>query len=211
MSSLRRGWGPRLPGLLALVALACGSTSTTPAPDGGGAVPEPKRHRPTAAECDPVRPTTGAPEPSAAGCKSDSECAGDGAARNPRCVFDFLAGKNVCSVDECNVDADCGSARVCACRLAPSFGANRCLAAGCRTDADCGVVGKGWCSPSADGVFANCPLPEPGALGYFCHRPEDECTNDEDCSPAGGQAPLKTCLFSPTKGHFACVALACTK
>lgn len=191
--------------VVAALVVACGATTPAPAND-GGTLPEPKRHRPTATACDPTRPPT-APEPSAAGCKTDLECAGDGGAANARCVFDLLAGKNVCSTDECASDAACGPSRVCACRLAPSFGANRCLNAACRTDGDCGVVGKGWCSPSGDDVFANCPLPEPGSLGYFCHQPQDECVDDDACGDGG----TRRCLFSPSKGHFACVTLVCSR
>lgn len=199
--------GARALGAIVSLVLACGGTTTSSTPDASTTIKEPKRHRPVATACDATRPATAAPEPSASGCKTDLECTPEGgAAKNPRCVFDFLANKNVCSVDECTTDADCGASRVCACRLAPSFGANRCLNAGCTVDGDCGVVGKGFCSPSGDGVFANCPLPEPGALGYFCHGPADECTDDADCG--GGNA---FCLFSPAKSHFACRTLSCTK
>ncbi len=193
------------PVALAAFAFACGTTTSTTTPD-AGSIKEPKRHRPTATACDPTRPPT-SPEPSAGGCKTDDECKGDAGAANPRCVFDLLAGgQNRCSVDECAKDGDCGQNRVCACRLQTSFGANRCFNSECRTDGDCGVAGKGFCSPSGDNVFANCPLKEPGSLGYFCHRPEDECTDDSDC---GGINVF--CLFSPAKGHFACAALTCTK
>ena len=188
----------------ALAFVACGGT-TAATPDSGTSTPkEPKRHRTLAVDCDPTRPTTGDPQPGAPGCQSAAECTGT----NARCVFDFLQAKNVCSADECSKDTECTGTRVCACRLPPELGANRCTNGNCRTDGDCGVAGKGYCSPSADQIFKNCPLPEPGSLGYFCHAPADECVDDADC---GGGQPGSYCVFSPQKSHFACITPLCTK
>jgi hypothetical protein len=188
----------------ALLLAACGGTVAS-TPDGGTTLPkEPKRHRPVPASCDATRPTTGDPQLGLPGCQANSECTG----ANARCVFDFLSGKNVCSADECGKDTECSGTRVCACRLPPEFLANRCFNGNCRTDGDCGVLGKGYCSPSADQLFKNCPLPEPGSLGYFCHDPADECVDDVDC---GGGAPGSYCVFSPQKGHFSCISPVCTK
>src|SRR5262249_3727774 len=115
-----------------------------------------------------------------------------------------------CTYDECFTDADCvrtidGGVQkgLCGCG-ALRFGNNACFYGGnCVVDADCGPPGKGFCSPS----YGSCGN-YGGVVGYFCHKPDDTCTNDVDCG-ATGQVNDPYCAYSPTVGHFVCGTTHC--
>jgi hypothetical protein len=113
-----------------------------------------------------------------------------------------LGAGNVCSYDACAKDTDCGSADICDCRNSAASGANLCFHGNCR--------GAGaFCSPSATDLTFNCRMGvDPGAYGFFCHTPADECVDDADC---GGSALEHRCLFGVSVGHWACVATQCTR
>jgi hypothetical protein len=97
-----------------------------------------------------------------------------------------------CTYDECYDDADCKD-RLCSCQEDGKVG-YRCMPGDCAIDSDCGA--KGFCSPSwheGCGAFI-------GVVGWFCHRPEDECTNDDDCTKSG----KGFCAYSQEKKHWRC-------
>jgi hypothetical protein len=100
-----------------------------------------------------------------------------------------------CVYDDCYADDQCTDGAVCECREA-TLGGNGCLSSGCRVDADCP---GSWCSPTMGpcGAYA-------GTVGYQCHTPEDECTNDVDCASPNGH-----CIHSPEVGHWVCSYLQC--
>ena len=41
-----------------------------------------------------------------------------------------------------------------------------------------------------------------GTIGYQCHTPQDECTDDSDCASSTMGAGY--CMHSPTVGHWVC-------
>lgn len=71
-----------------------------------------------------------------------------------------------------------------------------CLAGNCRTDSDC--ANGGYCSPTL-GQCGNYT----GVIGYYCHTPSDECTDDSDCTgnPTSGPG---YCMYSPEVAHWLC-------
>jgi hypothetical protein len=156
----------------------------------------PKIHRAVASACtQPRAASTGADCPPGAGCSAGSQeggCQNDqactaGMSGRCSCAFVSFACPNydsICSYDACQSDSDCGDSGVCECRGSPlgdigSSAATVCRTSNCRTDSECGT--GGYCSPS--------PYPGCGSTwwyGYFCHTPQDECTDDSDCSLGGG-------------------------
>ena len=140
--------------------------------------------RPEAVAC--PASTLNAPSPSP--CSVDSDCSDAGS--DVRC----LHGK--CSVDQCQVDADCATGTACRCAAEQHgniVGTNSCVPSGCRVDADCGPGGT--CSPDYSGWC--------GSLsGYECHSATDTCRSDADCC---GDPP--ECDYQPELGHWACAAL----
>lgn len=208
----------------ALLALssAC-SASTTPRDDGGTdssltdralseATPgdgacsarTPRVHRASGSACPADRPAsncavTGGPPVS---CTADTECT---SGTNGRCVGNAHDGCR-CSYDTCQRDSDCTSGGPCGCRLSGrgSAGANVCLGGNCATDSQCGPCG--FCSPT----LGDCG-DYTGTIGYYCHTPQDECVDDEDCSAldAGflGQRPY--CRYQPTVGRWTCSNQQC--
>jgi hypothetical protein len=165
------------------------------APDGAVVVPE--NHRADDAQCQAPRPA-GSCASAGLGpgllCASDRDCTDGGAAG--RCLVNGggPAGCH-CSYDDCHADADCGADAICACHGSPYFGGgNRCMpTTTCRVDADCGA--GGYCSPSQgpNSCFS--------LVGYYCHTPNDACTNDSDCY-SGGQ----TCMWSPDNRRWECTS-----
>lgn len=167
------------------------------------AVRAPKVHRASATDCPVVKPPenpyipeagTGAPTD----CHSNAECT---AGRNGRCDGNPHDGYR-CTYDACYSDGECGGG-VCACSGASRATNNVCLAGGCRVDADCG--GAGFCSPTLGscGHYGK-------AVAYYCHTPEDECIDDEDCagaSPSSGQSGY--CAYEKSIGHWKCSTAEC--
>ena len=206
-----------LPCLLTALA-ACGDTSTEGTGGGGGGTstdtttgttgtttteqPIPAQHRATAETCSATRPagSTGA-GPDEGECLVDADCV---AGMNGRCIQD-LGQPRACSYDECQKDDDCGASSVCECRNPAKHEANVCVHGNCKTDADCN---GGYCSPSAVTLSPFCSLDVPiGSVGYFCHTPADECTDDADCDP--GTASLPGCFFDVDEAHFTCFPVLC--
>jgi hypothetical protein len=196
-----------------LVASACGTAASPALGDAGsvgdGASPQrtPKTHRAQSLPCTAPRPAGGAnPSPSPnSPCVHDADCA---TGPNGRCYGAEIGGPdplaNVCSYDQCTSDGDCG-VNACDCRSPSAHGANVCFAGNCRVDADCGA--GGFCSPSATTFDPSCLTGiEPGSVGFFCHAPGDECTDDADCAGPDAMA----CIFVVAKAHWACVAKRCT-
>jgi hypothetical protein len=161
--------------------------------DGGTVVPD--EHRAQAATCsrNPEVGSTG--DASAVSCASDAECMLDGESIVPQhCIA------QQCGVDECFVDSDCGSDRLCVCSADDGGGlrlpVNRCVAAQCHVDADCGA--GAYCSPSR----GYCGSVD----GFYCHTSEDTCVDEStDCS-CGGNA----CVYAPPVGHFVCGTNICS-
>lgn len=160
-------------------------------PDAGDP-PDAVKHRPTGASCDDRRAV---PEPntefSEGACATHADCA-DGA--NGRCIEN--RGGRYCSYDACFVDADCADDQACHCGA--DWDGNRCVPSDCRTDADCPA---GACSPTLGscGDYS-------GVEGYYCHTPEDDCVNDADCGPLGGQF---YCAYNPAAARWQCSDSQC--
>lgn len=194
-----------LAGLLA----ACGS-DTGPAGSGGATstttgvgARTPMLHREAETACTAARPPGfGGFDDPMDKCTADADCT---MGTNGRCVA-AIGQPTFCSYDECASDADCGSVTACECRLAPNYNANTCVHGTCRVDADCGA--GGYCSPSGVSLFSNCLTDiEMGSIGYFCHKPDDECLDDADCSTMMNKA----CLFSVAAMRWRCHDIVCTK
>ena len=176
---------------------ACGKEESSPGP-----LPEPESHRSEAVVCDRERPlgeisTADAGGEAVTGCTTHEECT-DG--ENGRCTLANRYERR-CTYDSCFEDADCGST-VCACDGGWRSGSNTCLSGNCQVDADCGA--GGWCSPSLSdcGFFG-------GVEGYWCHTPEDTCTNDSDCPETGDFGGPGYCMYSQTLGHWECSYSQC--
>jgi hypothetical protein len=117
-------------------------------------------------------------------CKTKADCT---ARPNGRC------GHGHCTYDACYEDKDCKTG-VCMCQEENSEGW-RCKPGDCSVDADCGA--QGFCSPTVDsscGAFF-------GVVGFYCHRPDDECTDDADCNK---EEKHGYCAYFADKKHWAC-------
>lgn len=147
-------------------------------------LPEPEVHRGESIMCDDVRDSPAISSSPGGGCSTHEECTGGD---NGRCLSG--RGENYCSYDACFADADCDGPCVCG----TGAGGNSCTSGGCQVDADCGP--GGWCSPT----YGSCGL-YGGVVAYECHTPDDECTDDADCS----DMPNAYCKFAPEAGHWVC-------
>jgi hypothetical protein len=173
------------------------------APDAGGGdafATAPLYHRVADACCPGDRPPGDTFMTGNAGtCMTDFDCT---AGVNGRCTavqtFD-------CTYDTCFEDSDCPPRTPCTCRPAAlSKRPNGCATgSNCAMDSDCGS--GGYCSPSPSPKF-NCynyaPL-------YYCHTPQDECTNDSDCAVDSGQLGPNLCQFDTQSQHWKCGAMIC--
>lgn len=176
---------------LALVACgghANGPTDASAAADGSRRAPA--MHRATAAACAPLGPDASCSADGGAKgeCATNSDCTG---AVNPRCAVYPPRGICVCQADDCQSDIDCPAfgdhgAGVCTCH---SASLNTCVDGACHADADCGP--HGYCSPTFDPCSKE-------LTGYFCHTPDDTCTDDADC-------PGTPCIFLPMESQWRCV------
>jgi hypothetical protein len=183
----------------------------------------PQKHRATQESCDemrdPVRPSPdGQASPPADGgglltcadetsgtCCYDEDCV---AGARGRCVEVHREG-NSCSYDLCAQDSDCTTGGPCACgnstgdagALSNDTLGDICLGGNCQVDSDCD--GGEFCSPS----FGSCGNYY-GVVAYYCHTPEDECTNDDECvddtQPGAG-----FCMYSPDVSHWLCQYTQC--
>lgn len=141
----------------------------------------PMNHRATAAPC-PVsttpRPAPGPVPP----CTSDAECASavGGRCSGGQCIYD------------CTSDQECAPG-VCLCSDPPG-GLSYCTTATCHVDADCP---GSYCSPT----FGTCGNYS-GVIDYQCHTPDDECTDDSDCTGTGSL--MAYCMYDPLVSHWIC-------
>ena len=202
-------------GAVLLAAWACGGVTTPPTDAGadgtsssssggssgggsgsgsgsGGGVPV--NHRASDAQCMTPAPAgncsfanPGAP------CHADADCSEAGP--SGRCVVANGPPTCFCTSDACSGDADCPTGQTCACHgSAYTAGmGNTCMPGNCRVDADCGP--GGYCSPSAS--TSTCGT----VSGYYCHTPNDQCTNDTDCAAS---QPGTMCIYSPGAGFWSC-------
>lgn len=146
----------------------------------------PERHRVEGVMCDSEREVS-VVDTSLDGCDAHEECT---EGNDGRCVpvTDEPPGpsRNECTYDACAGDSDCDSGP---CRCGFAAGANRCFQGNCQVDADCGE--SGFCSPS----YGDCY--DRRVVGYFCHTPEDHCTNDSDCTERDSSSDTQSyCLFA---------------
>jgi hypothetical protein len=171
--------------------------------------------------------TTSCADMSRITCTSDADCA---SGRNGRCLQSAVNScQTYCSYDDCLADTDCPDGP-CLCRSSGTDTTpNYCVTgSNCRTDADCGECG--FCSPSVvsnslaclhhleGGVVTTCGVTASGNgtqyieidlggcspvldLAYVCHRLNDECTNDSDCSRAGG---VGYCAYTGSESRWKC-------
>lgn len=183
------------------------TTATTVPPTTPPNCKAPALHRASATACDDVRPsnpvsTQDGPEIL---CTTHAECT---AGKNGRCLGNSHDGWR-CTYDACLSDTQCGGSSVCECEGGFRSDHNVCLKSECQLDSDCkgasaacGAIG--FCSPSLGscGHYAK-------AVGYFCHTPKDECTDDTDCAGNGqfGQKPY--CSFDSAVGHWKCSTQEC--
>ena len=96
----------------------------------------------------------------------------------------------------CATDSDCPGGGVCSCKGETFFfgkqsPSNVCVSANCHVDSDCA---SGYCSPSVSSDLGSFY----GIQGYYCHAPQDTCSNDSDCVSGG------YCAYQPTVGSWAC-------
>jgi hypothetical protein len=169
----------------------------------GGRVPI--NHRPSDAQCTQTAPPgncgcngncPSSSRPNEWACSSDSGCGDAGV--NGRCIGDLGPAGCHCTSDRCGADSDCSTGQTCACHGSPYTYAlgNECVPGNCRVDADC--PRGGYCSPTPA-----MPCDMPGwdycqGVAYFCHTPNDQCTDESDCVQGGG------CLYSPSDGFWKC-------
>jgi len=166
-------------------------------------LPAPINHRHDDTQCaqPPISPGSCAGSGADGGgefpCTDDASCT---KGINGRCTLDTLNGWCTCTFDQCQRDSDCKLAAepTCACHGAPYtiYGAgNACVLGDCRIDSDCGA--GGYCSPA-------------GALdlyGYYCHTPQDTCTNDDQCGGCSG-AEMPRCVFATGDHHWKCECIS---
>lgn len=196
--------------VLALGAVHCSGSTVAGNADGGpsdsgrppGTLTTPKEHRPQAIACSTARAPSrdvgaGVDSGIAAGeCAKDVDCT---KGTNGRCQPAARTAINFCSYDACSNDSACGANGVCACATEGADGqrsAHACLTGNCTIDAACGA--GSYCSPS---LGTNCGR-YGGVVGYFCHTPQDTCTNDDECG--GG-----FCAWTEEIGKWACSNAAC--
>ena len=119
-------------------------------------------------------------------CDTNADCAG--------LVRGFCQGGGgelpVC-VSGCATDSDCNAGSVCICG---DGNPGHCTSGACSVDADCGPDSLCALATSVCGIKF-----------FHCTTPEDQCTSDADCTPAGGD--FSTCGVED--GHRACNTWVC--
>lgn len=169
----------------------------------GGSHPAAINHRQDEAQCsEPVGPgVCGCSSCSGVGCCSGPEftCMSDASCTrgvNGRCNGNGPVAGCGCTYDRCSGDRDCPGNETCACHGSPyMYGVdNFCIQGNCRVDSDCGK--GGYCSPS--GAWS--------VVGYYCHTPQDTCTNDNECTSqnCSGDPGEPRCVYSSSAGRWQC-------
>ena len=178
----------RFPALFLLLT-GCFSTSA--------ALPEPEAHRPEReAMCDDFRESPDFDfSMISGGCHSHEECT---EGMNGRCT-NYGRGYADCTYDQCFVDADCASGP---CNCGDDYSGNTCRGGDCQIDADCGDAG--FCSPTLGscGDYS-------GVVAYYCHTPDDECTDDADCEGSRDGFGGAYCMYSPEVARWVCSDTHC--
>lgn len=114
----------------------------------------------------------------------------------PICVGVVMEPHNLCAVDQCSVDADCGPTQVCAPKGALGLQIRACVNAGCKVDADCGDKPGGICAPVQNSCCGS-------LAGLFCVYPENGCRTDADCPPDSTH-PSRYCATDDTTHTASC-------
>ncbi|MHB8417556.1 MAG: hypothetical protein ACYDCL_05745 [Myxococcales bacterium] len=178
-------------GALGIIACACGAGKSRPAPI---------NHRPNDAQCStPAGPGSCGCSDGGSCSGAEFQCTGDSSCTqgvNGRCDGNGPIAGCSCNYDQCSGDGDCPSNETCACHGSPyKFGGNACIPGNCRVDSDCG-----------DGGYRS-PSPDFSVVGYFCHTPQDACSNDGDCTPENSGPSCEgspRCSYSSSAGHWQC-------
>ena len=128
----------------------------------------------------PPDPATTCSQPGFDECCDTSECAMGTCLTAP--VVPYCGGpqpldNNVCAVDQCQSDAECGAGAFCS--SGPMLGrkVRACIPAACRLDSDCAAEAGGACVPVVEPCCG-------ASAGLFCVYPSDGCRSDADC-PGG--------------------------
>jgi hypothetical protein len=199
---------------------ALGGYETCPL-SGGSVMRVPSNHR--ASTTCAARAATTSVDPSACGDAGEFSCASDADCSETSAGFCYVGNcYSECLSDACHADSECPSGQMCACIAT----GNACIAiaqGSCLTDSDCGACG--FCSLNlvecgmshkfcgdvgscegyagiADGwVSTGCNSFCSGRCtqGYFCHTPQDNCTDDSDCGVASH------CAFASVFQSWMCV------
>ena len=82
--------------------------------------------------------------------------------------------RNVCGVDDCDADADCGAGFLCTQPGTFDSALRHCVAVSCTQDRDCKDERDGSCAPIEEGC---CGL----TVTLACTYPSDGCRSDGDC------------------------------
>ena len=82
---------------------------------------------------------------------------------------------NVCAVDQCSSDAECGDSNICAPAGTLGRKVAACAFSGCKLDTDCGAEAGGICAPVTDPCCSN-------PTGLFCVYPSDGCRSSSECA-----------------------------
>ncbi len=101
---------------------------------------------------------------------------------------------NVCVVDECVTNAECGTDQLCLPPRVLGEPVSRCVTTQCQFDADCTAGAGGECSPffnPCNGRFS----------GFSCTYDDSACRSNDDCD----QGNLRFCQPGAGDGDTACV------
>lgn len=142
------------------------------------------------AMCDSFRESPPLSDFTSVGCTTHEECT---EGMNGRCT-DYGRGYADCTYDQCFEDSECASGP---CICGGDFAGNSCRGGDCQIDADCGD--GGYCSPT----FGDCG-DYSGVIAYYCHTPEDECTDDTDCEGHRDGFGGAYCMYSPEVARWIC-------
>lgn len=112
----------------------------------------------------------------------------------PYCGGVMMQPGNVCAVDQCQSDADCGSSSICAPAGTLGVQVKACVYAACKTDADCTAHSGGSCAPVADACCGT-------VYSLHCVYPGG-CRSNADCP--GGYCATNGQSTSCQSGSPAC-------
>lgn len=119
---------------------------------------------------------------------------------SPECV-PYPEFFNLCIYDECSEATECPAGKACVQGGAFAFRRNTCVTARCQRDVDCpqssrclalgitvsNTTSYNWCDSDLR------------SGGFFCVRPDSECSNSDDCSG------YSYCAYNTTRGEPQCI------